>query len=58
MTEEIEKRHWQGSKLIDNCAKCGRHGPIWSNTSGEDLCKGCAVDTKATDAGMDALRGD
>ena len=45
-------------KVLDHCAECDKYGVIASNLSGRDLCKVCDVKNKATDAGIDAMRGD
>ena len=44
-------------RKINHCADCDKYGMIASNTSGKELCKDCDVKSKATDAGMDAMRG-
>ena len=45
-------------KVLDHCAECDKYGVIASNLSGRDLCKVCNVKDKATNAGIDAMRGD
>ena len=57
---EIKKeRRWTASgKMIDNCEGCGSYGVIASNLSGKSLCRGCDAKDKATDAGINAMKGD
>tara|TARA_R110000751_G_scaffold13001_6_gene44276 strand:- start:249 stop:428 length:180 start_codon:yes stop_codon:yes gene_type:complete len=56
---EIKKTHWTASgKMIDDCEGCGSHGIIASNLSGKKLCRACDAKGKATDAGIDAMKGD
>lgn len=43
-------------RIIDHCADCKKYGRIVSNTSGRDLCGTCDVKSKATDAGMKAMK--
>lgn len=46
----------KSGKLIQDCDKCGKRKPIWTNEGSNYLCRGCAVSDKATDAGLDAMR--
>jgi len=46
----------KSGRLIQNCDKCGKRRPIWSNANRQYLCKDCATNNKATDAGLDAMR--
>jgi hypothetical protein len=62
MSEQIKKAPQRQStpsgKIIDTCKGCGKYGIIWSGSGASERCKACAVENKATDAGIDAMRGD
>ena len=59
MVKKAPERHYTASgKTVDTCKGCGKYGVIWSGSGDSERCKTCAVETKATDAGIDAMRGD
>ena len=53
-----ERQATASGKIVDTCKGCSKYGLIWSGSGDSERCKTCAVETKATDAGIDAMRGD
>ena len=56
--KEPMRQSTPSGKVLDHCADCDKYGVIASNLTGRDLCKVCDVKGKATEAGMNAMRGE